>query len=133
MATSRCEHAWRTQRPANDWTGFLPNLREVVRLSREEGKHLADEMGIGPYDALMDRWEPGMRSAELDRTFGHLKQWLPGLIVRVEAKQRGEQVRRAAGSFPRSKQARPGPGARTVLGFDSRGASDGARIFRCGA
>ena len=22
MATSRCEHAWRTQRPANDWKGF---------------------------------------------------------------------------------------------------------------
>ncbi|MEY3251868.1 MAG: hypothetical protein RL227_841 [Pseudomonadota bacterium] len=23
MATSRCEHAWRTQRPANDWAGFV--------------------------------------------------------------------------------------------------------------
>ena len=23
LATSRCEHAWRTQRPANDWAGFL--------------------------------------------------------------------------------------------------------------
>ena len=23
LATSRCEHAWRTQRPANDWKGFV--------------------------------------------------------------------------------------------------------------
>src|SRR5690349_11899650 len=23
LATSRCEHAWQTQRPANDWPGFL--------------------------------------------------------------------------------------------------------------
>ncbi|MFO6285465.1 hypothetical protein ACLBVW_38575, partial [Pseudomonas aeruginosa] len=34
LAGSRCEHAWRSQRPANDWTGFADNLREVVRLSR---------------------------------------------------------------------------------------------------
>ncbi len=27
LATSRCEHAWRTQRKAGDWKGFLPNLR----------------------------------------------------------------------------------------------------------
>ena len=25
MAGARCEHAWRTQRPANDWAGFVPN------------------------------------------------------------------------------------------------------------
>ena len=33
MASSRCEHAWRTQRPANDWAGFLGNFREVLALS----------------------------------------------------------------------------------------------------
>jgi carboxypeptidase Taq len=38
LATSRCEHAWRSQRPAGDWPGFLANLREVVRLAREEAK-----------------------------------------------------------------------------------------------
>jgi formyl-CoA transferase len=27
LATSRCEHAWRTQRPANDWAGFVENFR----------------------------------------------------------------------------------------------------------
>src|SRR5262245_40985996 len=32
LAEARCEHAWRSQRPANDWAGFLPNFREVVRL-----------------------------------------------------------------------------------------------------
>ena len=30
LAGSKCEHAWRTQRPANDWTGFSANLKEVV-------------------------------------------------------------------------------------------------------
>ena len=27
LAASRCEHAWRTQRPANDWAGFAPRLQ----------------------------------------------------------------------------------------------------------
>ncbi len=38
LAGSKCEHAWRTQRPANDWQGFSANLKEVVRLSREEAR-----------------------------------------------------------------------------------------------
>src|ERR1044072_2738169 len=35
LAGARCEHAWRSQRPANDWRVFLVNFREVVRLARE--------------------------------------------------------------------------------------------------
>jgi carboxypeptidase Taq len=133
MATSRCEHAWRTQRPANDWKDFLPNLREVVRLAREEGQHLAGEMGLGPYDALMDRWEPGMRSAELDRIFADLKQWLPGLIVRVEEKQRGEQVAMPRGPFPVAKQRELGLALATLLGFDfSAGRLDESAHPFCG-
>ena len=31
LAGSRCEHAWRSQRPANDWEGFSENLKEVVK------------------------------------------------------------------------------------------------------
>ncbi|MGS0756924.1 carboxypeptidase M32, partial [Roseateles sp. GG27B] len=79
LATSRCEHAWRTQRPANDWAGHLVNLREVVRLAREEADCLAQSSGLSRYDALMDQYEPGMRSAEVDLLFGELRVWLPGL------------------------------------------------------
>ena len=47
LAGARCEHAWRSQRPANDWRGFLENFREVVRLAREEAQLLADDSGPG--------------------------------------------------------------------------------------
>src|SRR5437868_2873038 len=42
LASAKCEHAWRSQRPANDWKGFLENLREVVRIAREEAQFLSD-------------------------------------------------------------------------------------------
>ena len=54
LAGSKCEHARRTQRPANDWQGFSANLKEVVKLSREEARLRADAKGCSPYDALLD-------------------------------------------------------------------------------
>ncbi len=73
LAGSRCEHAWRTQRPANDWQGFSANLKEVVKLSREEARLRAEAKGCTPYDALLDIFEPDMTSARLDVLFGELK------------------------------------------------------------
>ena len=124
MARSRCEHAWRTQRPANDWDGFLPNLREVLRLSREAARHLADESGLSRYDALVDQFEPGMRSAHLDRLFGDLKTWLPGLIDRVIERQSHEKVIVPKGPFPVAAQRALCERVIRLLGFDF----DGGRL-----
>lgn len=118
LANARCEQAWRRQRPANDWAGYLENLREVVRLAREEAHCLAEGSGLSPYDALMDRYEPGMRSAEVDRVFGDLRQWLPDLIRRVQQKQAGEAVLEPQGPFAKSAQQALGTDAMRLLGFD---------------
>ena len=99
MATSRCEHAWRTQRPANDWAGFVGNFREVLAVGREEAALLSAQSGLRKYDALMDRYEPGMTCAQLDRVFGEVRQWLPGLIQQVLAKQAHEPLVAPVGPF----------------------------------
>ncbi|MCK8380571.1 carboxypeptidase M32, partial [Erwinia amylovora] len=54
IAGSRCEHAWRQQRPANDWQGFAANLKEVVKLSREVAEFRSQANGCSGYDALLD-------------------------------------------------------------------------------
>lgn len=87
LAGSRCEHAWRTQRPNNDWQGFAVNLREVVKFSREEAALRAAHRGGSRYDALLDIYEPDMTSARLDTLFGDLKSWLPDLLTRAVDKQ----------------------------------------------
>nr|WP_294864159.1 carboxypeptidase M32 [uncultured Pseudogulbenkiania sp.] len=124
LAGSRCEHAWRTQRPANDWPGFLANFREVVRLSREEAQRLAEATGVRPYDALMDKFEPGMSSAEIERVFEEVKGWLPGLIRQVRQRQEGEPVRTPAGPFAVERQRALGLDVMKLLGFDF----DGGRL-----
>lgn len=104
LATSRCEHAWRSQRPANDWAGFLPNLREVLAISRECAQRLGDHLGLAPYDALMEQYEPGMTTATVRRVFGEVRQWLPGLIRRVVDKQAHEATLAPHGPFDLAAQ-----------------------------
>ena len=116
---SRCEHAWRTQRPANDWAGFLANLREVLRLAREEAQVPAPtHSGLAPYDALIDQYEPGMTSAEVDRLFGELQSWLPDLIRRVRERQASETVIAPVGPFPKAAQRALSLEVMKLLGFD---------------
>ena len=118
LAGARCEHAWRSQRPANDWKGFLENFRPVVKLARQEAQLLADDSGLAPYDALMDRFEPGVRAADIDRIFGDVKTWLPDLINRAQAKQAAERVIVPAGPFPVAAQRALNAEVMTLLGFD---------------
>jgi carboxypeptidase Taq len=118
MAGARCEHAWRTQRPANDWAGFATNLREVVRLTRKQAALLSDQLGVSKYDALMDRFEPGMSSAEVDRVFGEVKTWLPDLIKNVRARQADDRVIEPNGSFPIEKQRALCERVMKLLSFD---------------
>ncbi len=120
LAGSRCEHAWREQRPANDWQGFAANLKEVVRLSREEAQLRAEANNTSRYDALLDLYEPGMTSAKLDATFGELKSWLPDLLQRVVEKQAQEKVEQPQGPFALAAQRELGLSVMTTLGFDFR-------------
>jgi len=124
IAGARCEHAWRTQRPANDWAGFAVNLKEVVRLTRRQAELLSDQLGLSKYDALMDRFEPGMRSAEVDRLFGAVKSWLPELIRKVRARQAKQTVIAANGPFPLAAQKALCERVMKLLQFDF----DGGRL-----
>jgi carboxypeptidase Taq len=121
LAGARCEHAWRRQRQANDWKGFLENFREVVRLSRQEAQRLAEDTGLSRYDALMDRFEPGVRAADIDRIFGDVRTWLPDLINRAQAKQAADTVIAPAGPFPVAAQRALNREVMAVLGFDFAG------------
>ncbi|MEO7092424.1 MAG: carboxypeptidase M32 [Polyangiales bacterium] len=121
LAGTRCEHAWRTHRKTNDWTGFLANWRPVVECVRKEATLLAEATGLSRYDALVDRFEPGMTTAVIEPMFTDLKRWLPPLIQDVLAKQRTETIVRADGPFPIAAQRALGLEIMGLLGFDFEG------------
>lgn len=85
--TYQCEHAWRDQRKNNDWQGFAPNLTAVIDLVREEAQILGEAQGLSPYDALLNKFEPGTQACQIEQVFNEVKTWLPDLIKQVQQHQ----------------------------------------------
>jgi carboxypeptidase Taq len=79
---------------------------------------LSQKFATPRYDALMDRFEPGMTGARVDRVFDELRQWLPGLIARVRDRQSRETVLRPMGPFPVPAQRALCERVIRLLGFD---------------
>lgn len=79
-ACSACEMAWRKARPANDYESVRPLLQTVLDLTRQIGQAKSAKLGVTPYEALLDQFEPGGRVAEIDPLFARLSEILPGLI-----------------------------------------------------
>jgi carboxypeptidase Taq len=82
-ASSVGHEAWVKARAASDFQAFVPYLERNFELARRYVQCLP-EFAV-PYDALLDDYEPGMRSAEVTRIFSELKAELVPLIAAISA------------------------------------------------
>jgi carboxypeptidase Taq len=132
-AETRSEQAWRALRAENDWVSFLPFLREVVSLKREVAQALSARLGLGTYDALLDGYEPGARSAHISPVFAQLRAFLPGFIARVLERQSSQATILPKGPFPVDRQQWLGLELMKRVGFDfSHGRLDRSHHPFCG-
>jgi carboxypeptidase Taq len=72
-AAATGEHAWREAREANDFGLLLPHLRLNLDLRRQYIECFDVE---DPYDALLDDFEPGMKTSAMESLLGDLKEAL---------------------------------------------------------
>ena len=86
-ASSACETLWRKARAENDFSIVRDALSEVLRLTREQASIKAEALGLDRYDALLDSYDPGRRSAEIDKLFNDLESFLPDLLGQVLERQ----------------------------------------------
>jgi len=121
-ARMRCEQMWRVLRARNDWEGFLPALEGVVALAREEAAMRAAALGLSPYDAMVDQYDPGLREAAIQPVFDRLKQFLRGFIdeaLEVQAERDSSRAPRPlSGTYPVEKQRELGMAMMGAVGFD---------------
>lgn len=121
-ATMRSEQLWRDLRAKGDWASFLPALEGVVALAREEAQLRAEATGLAPYDALMDQYDPGNRTADIDAVFADLKLFLKDFIptaLSVQAERLSRRPRKPLnGPFPIERQRELGLAAMRAVGFD---------------
>ena len=71
---SRGMQAWRAAREHSDFNAFLPWLKKTVELNQRKADCLTGTPGTGRYDALMDTYEPNMKSARVHELFTPLRE-----------------------------------------------------------
>jgi carboxypeptidase Taq len=80
MARTRAvaQEVWAKARAANDFPTFSPWLERTLELTRRAAEYLGYKDRL--YDALLDQYEPGTTTAQVEAMFGELK---PGLVSLV--------------------------------------------------
>lgn len=118
-ASGACEAKWREARPAADFKSILPELTVLFALVREAGEAKAGVLGLGPYDALLDDYEPGGRTADIDAIFDDLAAFLPDFTSLVLDHQAAQPaVVPPQGPFPIEKQRELAEALMSRIGFD---------------
>jgi carboxypeptidase Taq len=69
---SKAFQAWIPAREQSDFKQFQPYLEKVVELLRQKADYYGYEES--PYDALMDEYEPGMKSSKVKTIFSELAE-----------------------------------------------------------
>ncbi|MDE2666415.1 MAG: carboxypeptidase M32 [Acidobacteriota bacterium] len=117
--TSLGMEVWVKARSQSDFSQFQGPLQTLVDLQRE----LADCLGYRErrYDALLDQYEPGMKSADLDRLFADLKNGLVPLVQDISRKLDSVQDEVLRQRFPIDKQTTFGLEMAKEMGFDLSG------------
>lgn len=115
---------WVKAREENSFGHFEPTLEKLLDLSRQKAQCLGYK--AHPYDALLDQYEPGMTSAEVDRVFGELRTGLVELVQYIKGRPQVDDspLRR---DFPEEGQKAFGEAIIKKMGFDfERGRQDKA-------
>ena len=113
---------WRDARPKGDWDGFRPMLEQIVAMTREEAAMRAEALGLEPYDALMEQYDPGNRVADIDPIFAQLRSFLGTFLpeaLEAQAKRLASRaIRPLKGQFPVESQRLLGVEMAKAFGFD---------------
>lgn len=86
-AASACEHKWRDAKKDDDFSSVLPLLQTLVDLTCEEAEAIGDALGVTPYDALLDGFEPDARIADIEPVFDTYAAFLPDILDDILERQ----------------------------------------------
>jgi carboxypeptidase Taq len=113
---SLAQQEWVAAREQAEFARFEPWLARIVALKREEAACV--EVGDEAYDALLDAYEPGARSRELERLFAALGRELAPLAAALREAPRKPRTAVLRREFPVDRQRAFGEEVAAAVGFD---------------
>eukprot|EP00913_Durusdinium_trenchii_P028380 g26608.t1 len=115
--TSLAQQAWVDARKKKTFGPFLPWLEQVVALKREEAEAIGYGDGV-PYDALLDDYEPGAKTADVSAVFAALRKDTVALVTAIRESGRTPDGAILTRSYPIDAQRDFGKQAAAAIGFD---------------
>jgi len=120
---SLAQQVWAEAKTKNAFAMFLPNLRTVLSLKREEAQYLG--YTDSPYNALLDAYEPGATIATLKPVFAQLKARLVPLLKKITQSRVHIDDSFLRHSYDQARQLDFGRLVLTAMGYDfNRGRLD---------
>ena len=114
-AQNAAHFAWIEARKGDDFKGFQPHLETMFDLARRAADYLGFE--DHPYDALLDGYEPGAKTAHIKTIFADLRQQTLPLLKAIQAKGDATDYSVLERSFPVEKQREFGLKIARALGL----------------
>ncbi len=121
--TVRAQQCWGEARPRNDFASLRPWWEKILELKRQE----ADAVGYAEcrYDALLDDYEPGALTSDVNRVLGALRDDLVPLVAAVGESKARADVGIVKRTYPIAAQKSFARRAAQAIGFDfARGRLD---------
>ncbi len=100
--SSIAERAWEGARERSDFAAFLPHLERVLELKRRYVECFDAER---PYDPLLDDFEPGMRTAEVEPVLARVRDGTVALLAEITERPQTVDASCLYGEFPVERQA----------------------------
>ena len=113
---SLAQQVWTDAKEKSDFAKFLPNLRTIVSLKKEEAEYLGYRES--PYDALLDYYEPGSTVSTIQPIFAALKARLVPLLNRVMTSSVTIDDKLLYRSYDTTRQLEFGRLVLTAMGYD---------------
>ena len=115
-ATALAHQAWQEAREASDFAQFQPHLEKILALTIQKAEAWGYEDRV--YDALLEGFEPGMKTAQVEALFGEVKEGLVPLVKAIAERQDAVDDSLFRQEFDVDKQWDFGIEVVKALGFD---------------
>lgn len=83
QVTSQAVLAWRHAKIENSFLPFAPYLDRLIQLNRQKADYLGYQQHA--YDALLDEYEPEVKTSQISVIFDQLRHFLTPLIKKISA------------------------------------------------
>lgn len=111
------QHNWIEARKQKNFPHFRPWLEKMIALKREEADAIGFPAGGTKYDALLDDYEPGANTREVQAIFAPFRQETVKLLNEIKGSARRPDESILTRRYPKSAQQTFATAAAKAIGF----------------